>query len=189
MRDRCAPVHAGVSSRLGLSFHAWQGQMAHCLKTGRRSLRCACFLLACWLLLMMTTPLLWILLSALRFSMLMSPASFATSSSPSYHLSLKQDLAQIAQSRCTPSSATSSNRNRSATFAPPPEPTRDAAALCQPGRLKASALKKQFYPAMSAARTRAKEAGDNTSLVRLRTRLFEPSTHTNLLLQPGSLRP
>ena len=120
--------------------------------------------------------------------MLMSPASFATSSSPGYHLSFKQALAQIAQSRCTPSSATSSNRNRNATFAPPL--SRRVMQLLSANLVDAwssqgeRALKKQFYPAMSAARTRAK-AGDNTALVRLRTRLFEPSTHTNLLLQPG----
>ena len=59
---------------------------------------------------------------------------------------------------------------------PPLDSTRASVDLCHGGRLKASALRDKFYPALSKAEGRAKQ-GDCSALLQLRHKPFDPATH------------
>ena len=64
---------------------------------------------------------------------------------------------------------------------PPLDSTRASVELCHGGRLKASAHRDAFYPALSKAQGKANQ-GDCSALLQLRSKPFDPTTHSNLKL-------
>ena len=176
----CSPAGlAGVP--LLCSLHAWKTRTAHPLSTGRCSPWCSSCWLPFWLPLGMITAQLWQSSCLRSCSMLTSPAFFGTSSSRACRRCLTGDSALTAASRYIASSTHLLWRSEWKVRPPPLDSTRASVELCHGGRLKASAHRDKFYPALSKAQGKAKQ-GDCSALLQLRSKPFDPTTHSNLKL-------